>query len=139
MASWDDFLKPLVGLAEGAAVISFAGVRGGKAGNWEATTEEELTYPGIWVNDKCWITKDVYYNQEKHTVVREVDGTVFAASGPGHGGMQAYALSGVPDEGLILQKSKTVIVIARYGPSQPGTDIAVQVNLLVHDLTYVDR
>jgi hypothetical protein len=131
MASWDDYLKPLVGLAEGSAIISLEGVRYGKAGNWEATTEEEQAYPRIWVNDQCWITREVSYHQEKHIVVREADGTVFAGSGPDH---RPNPMSGVPKEGLILQKAKTVIVVARYGPTQRGSDIAVQVNLLVDNL-----
>jgi hypothetical protein len=64
-------------------------MRYGKAGNWEAGLAEEQSYPRVKLNgDDCWIDKELYYNQEKHTAVREVQGTGFAASGASHGGTE---------------------------------------------------
>jgi hypothetical protein len=77
-------------------------VRYGKAGYGDATPEEELVYPRIWVNNKCCITSEGSYNPQKHTVVRDVDGTVFAASKTWRGGMRVCAFTGVPGRPNLL-------------------------------------
>jgi hypothetical protein len=131
--AWAAYLAPLQGVAEAAAVIQlFDGKNVGKLGPWKAKADEEKIYSYL-VREKGQDarTRGVHYNGKKF-VVNQVDpGLSDTGQALDDGG---FVFAQLGKEGVVLQKSKTVVIAAHFTEGQVGNSVSGQVSKIVSQL-----
>ena len=91
----------------------------GHKGDWKASQAEEVNFANIFKNPSSYAGKSLTYSGKKYMINRALDDMVMAQSGK---------------EGLILQKSKTVIVCAHYVEGQVAGNVSAKVDHVVRQL-----
>ena len=117
--SWVAYLAPVEQVAAGSAIISQQGAHCGHKGDWKANQAEEVNYSNIFKNPTSYAGQSLTFGGKKYMINRALDDMVMAQSGK---------------EGLILQKSKTVIVCAHYTEGQVVGNVSARVDLVVRQL-----
>ena len=120
MSGWEAYLPPVAQVTNGCAIISLQGARCGTKGSWKATTAEEQNYAAILNNISTAGQRPLTYGGKKYIITRAIDDTVMAQLGK---------------EGLVLQKSKTVLVAGHFGEGQVMGAVSAQVAKVVGQLT----
>jgi hypothetical protein len=131
--AWAAYLAPLNGVAEAAAIIQlYDGKNVGKIGAWKAKPAEEQVYSYL-VREKGADARarGVNYNGKKY-VVNQVDPGLSDAGQPLDDGGFVFAQLG--KEGVVLQKSKTVVIAAHFTEGQVGNSVSGQVSKIVSQL-----
>jgi hypothetical protein len=120
MSGWAAYLTEVGYVASDSAIISLAGARCGVAGKWAATSAEEVAYAGLLKDIGSAQAKGLTYAGKKFIITRAVDDTILAQLGK---------------EGLVLQKSLTVVVGAHYTEGQVVGQVAGKVAKVVTQLS----
>jgi transcriptional regulator CtsR len=119
MSGWEAYLPPVADVSESCGIVSLQGSRCGKKGNWKASTAEEQNYAQLLNNITSATTKGLTYGGKKYIVSRAVDDTIIAQCAK---------------EGLVLQKSKSVLVAAHTVEGQVLSNAASKVAYVVAQL-----
>ena len=117
--SWTAYLAPIEQVSAGSAIISQQGAHCGHKGDWKASQAEEVNFANIFKNPSSYAGKSLNYSGKKYMINRALDDMVMAQAGK---------------EGLILQKSKTVIVCAHYVEGQVAGNVSAKVDHVVRQL-----
>jgi hypothetical protein len=120
MSGWAAYLVEVGYVASGSAIISLQGARCGTQGSWGATSAEEVNYAALLKDIGSAQAKGLTYGGKKYIITRAVDDTILAQLGK---------------EGLVLQKSVTVVVAAHYTEGQVVGQVAGKVSKVVNQLT----
>jgi hypothetical protein len=120
MSGWAAYLTEVGYVSSDSAIISLQGARCGINGNWAASTAEEANYASLLKDIGTAQAKGLTYQGKKFIITRAVDDTILAQLGK---------------EGLVLQKSVTVIVAAHYTDGQVVGQVAGKVAKVVGQLT----
>jgi hypothetical protein len=120
MAGWPAYLTEISYVAADSAIISLQGARCGLLGKWAATPTEEVAYAGLLKDIGSAQAKGLTYAGKKFIITRAVDDTILAQLGK---------------EGLVIQKSLTVIVAAHYVDGQIVGTVASKVAKVVNQLS----
>ena len=103
MSGWAAYLADVKDISAGSAIISLEGALCGKEGKWEAKQAEMQNYAACLKNIASAQSKGITYNGKKYIIVRAVDDSILAQLGK---------------EALVLQKAKTVLVVAKCAEGQ---------------------
>jgi hypothetical protein len=120
MSGWAAYLTEVGYVASDSAIISLQGARCGVAGKWAATSAEEVAYAGLLKDIGSAQAKGLTYAGKKFIITRAVDDTILAQLGK---------------EGLVIQKSSTVLVGAHYTEGQVVGQVAGKVAKVVTQLS----
>jgi hypothetical protein len=120
MSGWAAYLTEVGYVSSDSAIISLAGARCGTNGNWAASSAEEVNYAGLLKDIGSAQAKGLTYQGKKFIITRAVDDTILAQ---------------LEKEGLVLQKSVTVIVAAHYTDGQVVGQVAGKVSKVVNQLS----
>jgi hypothetical protein len=119
MSGWAAYLPLVQQVADGSAIISLQGAQCGKSGNWKATGAEEQAYAALIKDTASAQAKGLTYGGKKFIVTRVLDDTIFAQLGK---------------EGLVIQKSATVLVAAKFIEGQVANSVSAAVAKVVSQL-----
>ena len=117
--SWTAYLAPLNGVAPDSAIISLQGAHCGHVGNWKASQAEEMKYASLFSDLSSAQMKGLTYAGKKFIIVRAGDDVIISQAGK---------------EGLVMQKSNTVIVAGHFGEGSVAGAVASRVDLIVRQL-----
>jgi hypothetical protein len=120
MSGWAAYLVEVGYVAAGSAIISLQGARCGTQGSWGASSAEEVNYANLLKDIGSAQAKGLTYGGKKYIITRAVDDTILAQLGK---------------EGLVLQKSVTVVVAAHYSEGQVVGQVAGKVSKVVNQLS----
>jgi hypothetical protein len=120
MSGWAAYLTEVGYVAADSAIISLQGARCGTAGSWAASSAEEVNYAALLKDIGSAQAKGLTYQGKKYIITRAVDDTILAQLGK---------------EGLVLQKSATVLVAAHYVDGQVASQVAGKVAKVVTQLS----
>jgi hypothetical protein len=120
MSGWAAYLTEVGYVASDSAIISLQGARCGIAGNWAASSAEEVSYANLLKDIGSAQAKGVTYQGKKFIITRAVEDTILAQLGK---------------EGLVLQKSVTVLVGAHFTEGQVVGQVAGKVSKVVNQLS----
>ena len=106
MSGWDAYVAYFNGYAESAAIVSKDGALCGKFGSWSATQSDMSGYAAICRDIEHGGSLPLTYKGVRYIINRCADDTCFGMKGK---------------EGLVLQKTNTLIVVAhvneKYAPN----------------------
>jgi hypothetical protein len=120
MTGWDAYLTEVGYVAADSAIISLTGARCGTAGKWGATQAEEGSYANLLKDIESAQAKGLTYGGKKFIITRAIDDTILAQLGK---------------EGLVIQKSVSVLVVAHYVEGQVVGQVAGKVAKVVTQLS----
>jgi hypothetical protein len=120
MSGWAAYLTEVAYVAADSAIISLQGARCGITGKWSASSAEEINYATILKDISSAQAKGLTYGGKKYIVTRALEDTVLAQLGK---------------EGLVIQKSVTVLVAAHYVEGQVASQVAGKVAKVVAQLS----
>ncbi|OHT04358.1 Profilin A [Tritrichomonas foetus] len=117
--SWTAYLAPLNGFAPDSAIISLQGAHCGHVGKWDSSQAEEMNYANLFKDLSSAQVKGLQYGGKKYIIIRAGDDVLIAQSGK---------------EGIVMQKSGTVIVAAHFGEGSVAGSVASRIDLIVRQL-----
>ena len=120
MTGWEAYLTPVAQVTNGCAIISLQGARCGTKGSWKATTAEEQNYAAILNNISTAGQRPLTYGGKKYIITRALEDTIMAQLGK---------------NGLVLQKSKTVLVAGHFVEGQVMNSVSSKVAVVVGQLS----
>jgi hypothetical protein len=120
MAGWAAYLVEVGYVSGGSAIISLQGARCGTQGTWSASSAEEVNYANLLKDIGSAQAKGLTYAGKKYIITRAVEDTILAQLGK---------------EGLVLQKSVTVVVAAHYSDGQVVGAVSGKVAKVVNQLS----
>jgi hypothetical protein len=114
---WQNYMAPLVGYAEGSAIINFNGTECANLGNWTTNS----THESLWAYYLQNLSQAVFlvYNNTNFVVVSTANNTIHATCG---------------SEGLLLKRATTVFVAARYVPPILPAALSPALDVVVNNL-----
>ena len=120
MSGWEAYLPPVAAVTDGCAIISLQGARCGTKGSWKASTQEEQNYAALLLDPNSAQSKGLTYGGKKYIITRALEDTIMAQLGK---------------NGLVLQKSKTVLVAGHFVEGQVMNSVSSKVAVVVGQLS----